>query len=467
MEIIFRCFDTGKCGAFRMLEVHLDTPYPDSVLTEAWKRLFIAIDILCPCREDNCKTRSMRDTVIHAGKLMLQLMAAHQVIPSASGQTVVRQGRSPHQGCTCFVIFRIIDGNFSGINNRLQQSFCQMIGQCNIAVLAEIPFQRMHHDISDTAGSLIFADSIGQLRIHQCKQRTVQIAAKTTLEPAIFIGDYTRIAHLTASCGNSQNCADRQRFFQHTFAGREFPRVTVICSACCCRFGRIQYRAAANSQNHFDSFVNAQLCSLSGKGNLRVRLNAAQLDELDSVFVQGSDNPVIQTASLNAATAVMQQNLLEAIRTNHFSGFQFRTFAEHNLCRGIITKLFHVEQLLSAQTLSSFAFIIHPDSPSKQAVYCKHRQYGFSHNRGKHKHLNQSGHDGYRIQRAGLLQRHFRNADRYLPHNRRLLPLQQQSDRQLHHSCTGRQNLSHRWKPAVRCSADLCRHNPYQQKSPQ
>ena len=224
---------------------------------------------------------------------MLQLVAAHQVIPSASGQSVMRQGRSPHQRCTCFIVLRVFDGDFAGVNNRAKQSFRQMVGQRDIAILTEIPFQCVHHDIGDAAGSLIFTDGIGQLGVHQRKQRTVMIAAKPAFEPAVLIGDDAGIAHLTSRRRNGQYCADRQRFFQHTFAGRELPRVAVVGSTCRSRFGGIQHRTAADCQNHLDSFVNAQLCSLTGKGNLRVGFYAAQFDKFNVVFLQGSNDLII------------------------------------------------------------------------------------------------------------------------------------------------------------------------------
>ena len=56
----------------------------------------------------------MGHSVVSAGQLMLQLVAAHDEIFPAAGEAVVGKAPRPHQGGTGLIVLRIGNGTLSG-----------------------------------------------------------------------------------------------------------------------------------------------------------------------------------------------------------------------------------------------------------------------------------------------------------------------------------------------------------------
>ena len=74
--------------------------------------------------------------------------------------------------------------------------------------------------------------------------------------------------------------------------------------------GRIDHAAAAYRQNQAELMLLAQFDAFPRQAQARIRLNAAQLNPGDPGLLERGCYPIIQSRSLNAAAAKMQQNLL-------------------------------------------------------------------------------------------------------------------------------------------------------------
>ena len=89
----------------------------------------------------------------------------HPVGSFAHGnQCIQRPRRSPHNITACFIIFRILHRDFPAVNQRLKQSFHDIIRRIVIGS-REILLQNMRHDIVTPRYHLILGQGIRKHRI--------------------------------------------------------------------------------------------------------------------------------------------------------------------------------------------------------------------------------------------------------------------------------------------------------------
>ena len=79
-----------------------------------------------------------------------------------------------------------------------QQGFRKAIRKIILCLGIKIPFQRMHHDIHNTAGGLIGRQGEGQFRVHDGKLRAHAVIMETYLIQAFFVRNDEGITHFTA-----------------------------------------------------------------------------------------------------------------------------------------------------------------------------------------------------------------------------------------------------------------------------
>ena len=157
------------------------------------------IDVSRPA-SPNCRQCCSVGFVKLCAKLMPQLMAQKILRSSKSGNSVMGNTSAPHDFTHSIIIFLILICLCCIFDQCTHQSFCNLICQFISMYRCEITFNCMHKNVYNSARKLVFWKCVCQLRIHNCKFRTDQIASDSRFVLCLFICQYRRITHLASGC---------------------------------------------------------------------------------------------------------------------------------------------------------------------------------------------------------------------------------------------------------------------------
>ena len=160
-------------------------------------------DIPCPGSPDRCKGSAM-GAIKPGAQGMSQLVNREILLPTQSSQIIMGKASAPHQFTHGIVIIRALHCHPSAVNNRPKQSFRNFVCHSVFLIRNEIPLQSVHHNVRYPTSNLVFRERIGKLRIHDCKNRSVQLCPQTKLLSYCLIGQNGRVARLASCCRDGQ-----------------------------------------------------------------------------------------------------------------------------------------------------------------------------------------------------------------------------------------------------------------------
>ena len=265
---------------------------------------------------------------------------------------------APHQLAHGIIIRRILKRLSSTVDNGPQKSLRDLIRHPVFLVRNKIPFQCVHHDIRNPASDLVFRKCKGKLRIHNGKGRPVQLRSETRFLPDHFIGKDRRVACLTSRGRNRQHNADLCRPGQRHFLHPDIPkRNPGICHSMGNGLGRIDSAASTYAQDKIHLLPDPFFHPLFRKCKPWIWFYASKLCIGDSLFFQRLFNPLQQSRSSGAASAVYNQRFCPSMLFHFSAAGNFCVFSKHNLCRHTICKIPHLSSSFQDCFLAYFTII--------------------------------------------------------------------------------------------------------------
>ena len=161
------------------------------------------------------------------------------------------------------------------------------------------------------------------------------------LDACLLIGDNRVIAHLGAGCRYGQNNTNRQAGGGFSLLYIEIPDVALlrIRDSVGNTLGGVNDTAAADCQDKIYAFFLSQFNPLIDEAQMRIGNNTAQRNMADALCVEGGADSVDQAGADRALAAIMDQDLLAALRADQLSESVLRAFSENDFCRCIIIKI--------------------------------------------------------------------------------------------------------------------------------
>ena len=290
---------------------------------------------------------------------MLQLMARPvAAVRPASGQTIMGKTSGPHYLCPGIVIVRFCHQDLRVFHHRPDQMLADPVCHLHVLTLIEIALHCVHHNINAPAGSLVFRQCHGKLRIHDGKSCSPVIAAVSPLEPSVLIRYNRRITHLGSCRRNGQDHTDREAPLCSSFLLIEIPHIPAISHTVTDGFGGIDHTAAAYSQNEVCIFPFAELDPLIYKRQPGIRHDSSQRHIWDTCLVKRTVYTVQQPASYHTAAPVVDKHFPAALLCHKLPGLVLGSLSKHNFSRRIILKILHTSlsfSCLSVMFLKLFA----------------------------------------------------------------------------------------------------------------
>ena len=209
----------------------------------------------------------------------------------------------------------------------------------------------MRHDVHDTAGRLVRRQGERQLGVHYGEVRAVQIAAVAALEPVA--GQNGAVAGLAARGRDRQHHSQRDAPGGHGALHGNVPRLKVRVHAIGRHLGGVYHAAAADGQEHVAAVFPGKPGRVGRELSRGIRLDAAQLGEVEPRAAQAALHPLQQSAAHRAAAAVADERLLHTQLAHGRARVVRTAAAEVYLCRGMQVKVEHVSPPAYQRTLSS------------------------------------------------------------------------------------------------------------------
>src|SRR5699024_9706930 len=152
--------------------------------------------IPCPASPYGCKPCTVSN-VKHSAQFMLQLMAGPvAAVRATSCKPVMGNTSRPHNLCPCLVVIRLIHKNPCILHHCTDQVLADAVSQFHILALIKVSLHSVHHNIHTPAGRLIFGQRHCKFRVHHRESCTGVIAAVSSLQTPVLIGNDRRITHL-------------------------------------------------------------------------------------------------------------------------------------------------------------------------------------------------------------------------------------------------------------------------------
>ena len=199
----------------------------------------------------------------------------------------------------------------------------------------------MHQNIGAATGGLVIGQGHGQLRVHDGEPGPGVVGIAPPLEPAVLVGDNRGIAHLAAGGGNGDDDAYRGAGGGGALEVIEIPGVAAVGKAIADGLGRVDDAAAAHGQEEVDALLPAKLQALPYQADAGVGHHAAQLHMGDPRRVQGGLHPVQKPGALDAATAVVDEDLGAPLGLDQLAHLVHCSLSEDYLSRGKVLKIHH------------------------------------------------------------------------------------------------------------------------------
>ena len=223
----------------------------------------------------------------------------------------------------------------------------------------EVSLERMHHDISRAAGSLIFRDSRCQHRIEQRELHSAEISIDSPLvdRVGLIVCDDGRVAHLGARSRKSQYAADRSCSFDLALAAVEVPYISAAIDTVADGLAAVEHGASAHGKYEVAAFALVELDALAYERDSRIRHNASEFDISDTLFIELRLDLAQKTAPFHRAAAKMYKHFRSAMSFQYLAGLFPGSFSEIHMSWCEIFLYSHYYPPFRSRDLRSFTFL--------------------------------------------------------------------------------------------------------------
>ena len=300
-------------------------------------------DVLGPRGPDRGEAHAVGH-VEHGAQLLADSVGREVAHQASAGEAAVRERAGPHEVGAGLVARGVGQGGRHGGAHGAHEALGHGVDQLRALLAREVALHRVHHDVRARRSRLEGGQRVGELGVHDGKERAGALVVVRALEDLLAHRvdvDDGGVGGLRAGAGERGDGAELGDLVGGHLVEEEVLQVEVVSEAVGDRLGGVDGRAATDGEDEVHALATAELHALLHERQARVGHDAVELDVGDAGLVHALLDAVEKPGVADVVAAPVDEGLRAAELLDEPTGLALGVLAEDDLGRDQVLKVNH------------------------------------------------------------------------------------------------------------------------------